>query len=265
MDSSKLTKDKRKALRTRSAEIVKGRNDETIRDAALELADLAVPDKKEEAGRTGLRVSKEYITEIAMSVRKTMRNKERSRMLVTELWNAGHDEARLLASLILAPSLLARDEETETANVAFVRELLLQTKNQLVLEALAEAVSDEVEGGRGSNWMDSMNAWARESEIRLQTFGLSMYGHLFSRGLSPEKLFDAFQLAKRLLPVQDPEVAKSISSLLVSCLKKHEPAVVRFLEKVEKEEGETAEIVWEELQSRLDAAKEVEPEGALVT
>ncbi|NNE10152.1 MAG: hypothetical protein HKN20_16455 [Gemmatimonadetes bacterium] len=265
MDSSKLTKEKRKALRKASVEIVKGRNDETILDAARELADLAVPKKKEEPGRTGLRVSKEYITEIAMSVRKTMRNKERMRLLVTALWSAGHDEARLLGALILAPSLVARDEETETANIAYVRELLLQTKNQLVLDALAEAVSDEVEAGRGSSWMDSMNAWAKESEIRLQTFGLSMYGHLFSRGLSPEKLFDAFQLAKRLLPTEDPEVAKAIVSMLVSCLKKHEPAVVRFLAKVEHEEGETAEFVWEEISGRLDAAQEAQPDAELVT
>lgn len=256
-----MTKEERARIRQATAEAVTGLTPETMGDAVRRLSTVVLPDPKAEPNRAGLRVARDVVQEAAVTLGRRLRNREKLDEVVRSLWASGVPEARALSAYGVAPLLPAGDEEGERLAVERIRACLLESKRPGVGDALADTVSREVEGGRGTCWMQAAAVWAEEGDVRLRSFGPDMYAHLFGRGESPEKLFDALKVAEKLMGDPDPSVRASVRSLLLSSTKKHAPAVGRFLSKYEGDDRPDVRGLVEEMRKKVEErGKEIELE-----
>lgn len=247
-----MTKNERARIRQATAEAVTGLTPETMGNAVDRLCAIVLPDGKAEPNRAGLRISRDVILEVASTLAKRVRNREKLDILIGSLWETGVPEARALAAYGIAPLLPAEDEEGELRKVQRIRSYLLDSKARGVGEALAVTVSREVEGGRGGTWMQTVTAWTEEGDPRLRSFGPDLYAHLFGRGESPEKLFDALKVAGRLMGDSDPVVQGSVRNLLMSSTRKHSPAIGRFLTKYEGDERKDVQKLVRDIQKKVE-------------
>jgi len=251
-----VTRAERARIRQGTAEAVTGLKPETMGEAVRLLGTIVLPDAKAAPNRAGLRVSRDVIHEVASTLAKRVRNREKLDQLVESLWATGQAEMRALAAYGILPLLPAEDEAGEQLKVARVRAYLLDCKCRAVGEALADSVSREVEGGRGTSWMQAVSAWSDEGDPRLRSFGPDMYAHLFSRGESPEKLFDALKVADRLIGDEDPAVHGSVRNLLLTSTRKHSPAIGRFLSKYEADERTEVETLVRDVGRKVEERSE---------
>ncbi len=247
-----MTKKERAGIRQATGESVTGLTPDNMNEAVERLCAIVIPNAEAAPNRAGLRVSRDIVHEVASTLAKRVRNREKLDLLVDMLWKTGLPEARALAAYGIAPILPAEDEEGELQKVQRIRSYLLESKSKGVGEALAVTVSREVEGGRGATWMQTVTAWTGESDPRLRSFGADMYAHLFGRGESPEKLFDALKVAGKLMGDSDPAVQGSVRNLLMSSTRKHSPAIGRFLTKYDEDERLEVQKLVREIQKKVE-------------
>ncbi len=253
VETGKLNKKSREKLRNTATGILAELQAENADDVACKIAGLILPDPKAAPNRAGLRVSREVIHEVAIIIQRTVRKREALGRLVDSLWRGGTDEARTTAAYCAGKLFQARTEEEETEMVSQVRRFLAEAKTPVVGDAFAESLSHHVEAGRGAHWMQAARTWAGDDTPRLRSFGPELYSHLFSRGESPEKLFDALQVAKQLIGDPDPDVRRAVRQLLLTSSRKQAPAIKRFLAKFEEDDRKVVQDLCKEFAKRLAA------------
>lgn len=253
-----MTKTERAALRTRAAEAVAGLSAEQGEEAACRLFPLLVPDPKAPVGRGGLRVGRETVLEVVDTLAKKIRSKEKLRAVTDGLWSLEADEARTAAALAIGPLLPTGDDESEARSVGRVKELAASTASPVVLDALADTLSKEMEKGATDPWSRAFKVWRKDPDRRLRLLGLGSFTHLLSRGRTPEKLFDALMLARRLAGDGEEEVRRAVVGLLSTGGRRQPRAVRRFLDRMEEEEREEAIRVIEEVRAKLPDPSEEE-------
>ncbi len=257
----KLTKEERARLREQTAEAVAGVPAEEAERAAARLVPLLVPDPKAEVGRGGLRVSREIVLEVTETLQKKIRSPVKMRGVATGLWKSGADEARVVSALLHGSFLPTSDDEKEAGSVSTVRRLVLETVSPVVLDAIGEMLSREMEKGATDSWDRAFQAWRKEEDRRLRQIGLSAFTHLLSRGKTPEKLFDGLMQARRLIADPDPEIRNSVVGLFHSGAKKQPKAVLRFLARFDEDEREEARDLAAKAREKIG---EPEPEKGFI-
>lgn len=251
MDHNRLSKDERKELRDKTLEALNNLNPERGDEVASLLLPLLVPDPSAEAGRNGLRTSREVIAEIADAVLKKVSARGKLDSLVSGLWRSGTEESRTAAATCIGPLLRAPNEQGEAESVERVRGYVAESGSRAVRDVLADAVSREVEAGRGESWTHAFSSWRLESDPRFRSFGPMVYSSLFSRGKSPEKLFDGLQVARGLIGDPDPDVRKAVVNLMAAGARKQGPAVERFLTRFDEDEREEVRSLVKETRGRI--------------
>ena len=251
MEQGRLTKEERKNIRDNTLEALGSLTPEGGDETAARMLTILVPDPKAAAGTSGLRVGRETILETVDAVEKKIRSKGKRNALVEALWRSGVDECRVAAALLLPPLLPAPNEEEEALVVERVRGYLAATEAPAVREALADAVSRELEAGRDDSWNRAFRAWRKEADPRYRVFGAAAYARLLSRGKAPEKLFDALMVARRLAGDADPVVRRVVTQLLLAGARRQPKAVGRFVARFEEDEREEARALAAELLPRI--------------
>ncbi|MFH1277051.1 MAG: DNA alkylation repair protein [Candidatus Eisenbacteria bacterium] len=256
-----MTKGERSALRAGAAEAVAGLSAEQGDEAARRLLPLILPDPKAPVSRGGLRVSRDVILEVVDTLGKKIRSKEKLRAVTDGLWGLEADEARTAAALALGPLLPTGDDESEARSVQWVKELAASTSSPVVLDALADTLSREMERGATDSWARAFKVWRKDPDRRFRILGLGSFTHLLSRGRTPEKLFDAFMLGRRLAGDGDDEVRHAVVGLFVTGGRKQPRAARRFLDRMEEDGREEVKGVVEEARAKIP---EPEEEGAAI-
>ncbi len=247
-----MTKEERLRVRRVVAEAVTGLTPETTASAAARLSRVVLPDPKAQPNRSGLRTTRDVIQEAAATLCRRVRNRSKLEALLDEMWRSSAAEMQAAVAYASVSILAAEDEEGEAVSVERVRRSVTETASSGVAEAFADTVSREVEMGRGDCWMRAVAAWADDGDPRLRRFGPDVYASLFGRGASPEKLFDALQLARKLIADEDDAVRGSVRNLLFTAVRKHAPAVGRFLKRFDGDDRPEVTSLVEEVTKRLE-------------
>ena len=251
MEQGRLTKEERNSIRDRTLEAIGSLTPESGDETASRFFAILVPDPKAAAAPNGLRIGRETILETVDAVEKKIRSKGKRNALVESLWRSGVDECRVAAALLLPPLLPASNEEEEALAVERVRGYLAETDAPAVRDALADAVSRELEAGRGDSWNRAFRTWRKEADPRYRVFAAAAYSRLLSRGKAPEKLFDALMVARRLAGDTDQAVRRAVTQLLLAGARRQPKAVGRFVVRFEEDEREEARALAVELLPRI--------------
>ncbi|MBN1824729.1 MAG: DNA alkylation repair protein [Candidatus Eisenbacteria bacterium] len=262
MEQGRLTKEERKNIRDKTLESLNALTPESGIEATAGIAPLLVPDPKAAPGQNGLRVGRETILEVIDAVDKKIRSKAKRSALVEALWSTGSGECRVAAALLLPPLLPAPNEEEEAIAVERVRAYLAATDSPAVREALADAVSRELEAGRDDSWNRAFKVWRSETDPRYRVFGVAAYARLLSRGKAPEKLFDGLMVARRHAADSDPMVRRSVVQLLLAGARRQALAVSRFVARFEEDDREEVRALAVEVLPRVRRERDQETGAA---
>jgi 3-methyladenine DNA glycosylase AlkD len=240
----------REAFRAALEGAAAGATAESPEKAVKLLLPLLVPDPAAAPSKSGIRVSRDVLLEAAEVFHRALERSEVSRAVADALWATAQPEGQVVAARILTPHLVP-DEQDEERTWEAVRSLASGALAPTIADALADSLARAMEIGAADSWSRAFLTWSSDPEARLRSLGPSAYAHLFGRGKSPEKLFDALQLARRLLGDPDATVRRSVVALLVAAGRRQAPAVERFLSGFEGDERSEVKKLIAEVGKRL--------------
>jgi hypothetical protein len=254
-EKGKLTREERDALREGVAGAVTQADGDSVEAVAGRIVSLIVPDKEAPVGRGGFRVSREVIQEGADTLRKVLGKPSEEEDLLSgipgALWQTGIPEARALSALLLPGRFAQKGEEEEAKAVDSIASFLREERSPAVRKILAEAVSTEVEAGRGAPWLRAFSDWCGEEDPALRGFGVHLFASLFGRGKTPEKLFEALQLVKKVIADPDSDVQGAVIALLGAAARKQGGAVERFLARFDEDDRKEVALVRKAVRKKL--------------